>query len=519
MATHLPRKIREFYDSDGEVPIWNGEPNAMPVSRITHPIIMFVTFVGIVLLLWACWVVVFEIIARSGATVGSDVIEHSGAQLFKSFAILLTGSLILGFSWYLRNFFKPAEQNQIYYLLSDQRAQIIKFNPLDPDKSERQYAGRGDMSKPSLQKVGDDRFNVIFFEAPGDFGKVEDEVNKVSKPRKTIVWQGFNDLTETDANDVYEKIKELLKNPVEIENDAYSFSFKVPERWTLNTFNIAPERRDDTVFNLLMGDVVDAHGLLKMPKILDEWNTAVLTKRLDSKLESERGAFPAITIVIEVNKRDGLPESTPEPFKMPDLIGINREINNRMYLQLGLIYQMFICQFRRGYRISQALLDNLTAWENSRKEKVVPEFVITNLNYFKDWETADKRVFDKIVEMAIPRQVSIGLRRELIKRIEQFAASNFPYINQPDGKILLQINPRSSDCEVHGSLESGKKLDSEIALGGKSFKMRQLYGYRSMGKGALHIRFTFFCPHGEKSKIFDDNVKTLESLANTIEWL
>ena len=47
---HLPRKIREFYDSDGEVPIWNGEPNAMPVSRITHPIIMFVTFVGIVLL-------------------------------------------------------------------------------------------------------------------------------------------------------------------------------------------------------------------------------------------------------------------------------------------------------------------------------------------------------------------------------------------------------------------------------------------------------------------------------------
>lgn len=50
---HLPRKIREFYDSDGEVPIWNGEPNAMPVSRITHPIIMFVTFVGIVLLLWA----------------------------------------------------------------------------------------------------------------------------------------------------------------------------------------------------------------------------------------------------------------------------------------------------------------------------------------------------------------------------------------------------------------------------------------------------------------------------------
>ena len=513
----LPSFLERYLDSEGEEEIWWGHPHPYSIAYTTlRPILALLTFIGFGLLIWALFIMFAEVNAQ-GSFSGDAVTTGFFSGLSKSLLTILAALFFFGFRWWLKWRFEGVTEKQVYYIVSDQRVQIIEYNKDDPRKSKRRFWGPGEIHMPSFRNG-----TLLFVETPVDLGKFEDIKQKKypARPRKPVQWSGFIEITEEEATEASAAIEQLLLTKHTIKNDKMGFSFELPPDWTLDTYFIPPERRDDTFFNVLAGGYVEQHSLIKRPKVINKWNTALLTRQHGEKLTPEKGALSELIILIEAAVRPGIPKGVVR-VPPPEKVNIDAEIHNRFFLQQGLSSRMLVTEFRKGYRITQQMLTKLLFMENRKKQRIIPGDVLKNLRYFKDWETSDKKLFKKILQLAIPKRLAANSPGWLKDWIIEHAEVNYPFINA-DGKKKLKINAAAALKEINISMNASFVLKNvDISLPGKPFRFRQIYMYHAFeADGAcLHLRLSFFCLHHDKSKIFEENVKTLEDIANSIKIL
>ncbi len=513
----LPSILERYLDSEGEEEIWWGypHPDAIAFTKL-RPILWLVAFIGVGLLIWALIIVVTEANAQGSFSGGAmaDGVFHG---LRKSLLTIFAALFFFGFYWWLRRRFEGVTEKETYYIVSNQRVQIVDYNRDDPRKSKRRFWGPGEIHMPSFSNG-----TLLFVETPVDLGKVEDikQKKRPPQPRKPVQWNGFIEITEEEAAEASAAIEQLLLTKHTIKNDKMGFSFEHPPDWSLDTYFIPPERRDDTFFNVLAGGYVEQHSLIKRPKVITKWNTALLTRQHGAKLTPEKGALSEMMILIEAAVRPGIPKGIVR-VPPPEKVNIDTQIHNRFFLQQGLGGRMLVTEFRKGYRITQQMLTELLFKENRKKQRIIPAEVLKNLNYFKDWETSDKKLFKKILQLAIPKRLAAKSPGWLKDWIIEHAEVNYPFINV-DGKKKLKINAAAALKEINISMNASFLLKNvDISLPGKPFRFRQIYMYHAFeADGAcLHLRLSFFCLHHDKSKIFEENVKMLDDIANSIKIL
>ena len=510
----IPRKLWDFIDSDNETPLWWGQPNAIPeVQRMLAPLSIFLYALAILCFGWAFWKIISALLIFSASQMDA---ETKRWVLYQSLAFFATGGILLWLRWYFLNNYQADVQNNTYYLVTTQRAQIIQYDPKDPDESQREIVGRGEIRLPSLQPIDNSRFNLYFFEAPDSLGKVTYS-EKDQKPRRPIVWRGFTNLTRQDAEDALKALTQLLETAEKIVNALFRVSFTVPEGWTMHTYNVPSVNRDETVLNLLIADAVDTHSLLKKPKVTPEWNTAVFYKRLDSKWGAEKGFIPGATIVVEFCSRDG--EFTEVvPMKAGDILRGAQEVFNRFLLYEGIIYNSYACQFRRGYRITRRLLAELQKMEDKKGNPLIPDYVIENLTHFADWETNDEKIFDEVLQKAVPGRVGIKFKRDLVHLIKQKSAFRYPLVDNKGGTALY-LNNKLKPLELHGSMQKSGFVDSSIEVAEKKYRLRQYFGYVPRGKKTVTFcRFTYFCSEADKSDLFEKHTGLLKEFVGSIHF-
>ncbi len=508
----IPRKLWDFIDSDNETPLWWGQPNAIPeVQRLVTPLSVFLLTLAILFFGWAFWKIVSALLIFSASELDAEMKQW---VIYQSLAFFATGGTLLWLRWYFLNNYQANVQNNTYYLVTTHRAQIIHYNPKDPDKSQREIVGRGDIRKPSFEEVDNNRYNLYFFEGPASLGKVTYS-EKDQKPRRPIVWKGFTDLTQADAEAAFESLTKLLETSEKISNPLFRVSFSVPEGWSIHTLNVPSVNRDETVLNLLISDAIDIHSLLKNPKITAEWNTAVFYKRLDSKWGAEKGFIPGATIVVEFCNRKG-EISEVVPMKASDILRGEQEILNRFLLYEGMIYDSYACQFRMGYRITRNLISELTKMEDKKGNPLIPEYVIENLSHFADWETNDEKIFNEILQKAIPGRVGIKFKRDLIEMIRQKSFFQYPLVKQKKAKALY-LSKKLTPSELHSSMQKSGFVDSTIEIANKKYQFRQYFGYIPRGeKYSTFCRFTYFCPFADKSDHFEKHTNLLKEFIGSI---
>ncbi len=513
----LPSFLERYLDSEDEEEIWWGHPHSYSIAYTTlRPILALLAFIGFGLLIWALFILIAEVNAQ-GSLSGDAVTTGFFSGLSKSLLTILAALFFFGFRWWLKWRFEDVSEKQVYYIVSDQRVQVIEHNKDDPRKSNRQFWGPGDIRMPSYSNG-----TLHFVETPVDLGKVEN-INQKKRPplpRKPVQWSGFTEITEDEAAEASAAIEQLLLTKHTIKNAKMGFSFELPADWTLDSYFIPPERRDDTVFNVLTGGYMEQHHLIKRPKVINNWNTVILTRQHGEKLTPEKGALSELVILIEAAVRPGIPKGF---VRVPpaENVNLDAEIHNRFFLQQGLGSRMLVTEFRKGYRITQQMLTQLFLMENRNKQRIIPDEILKNLGYFKDWETSDKKLFKKILQLAITKRLPAKSQGWLKDWILEHAEVNYPFIKS-DGKKKLKINAAAALQEVNISMNASFVLKNvDISLPGKPYRFRQIYMYHAFDSdgACLHLRLSFFCHHHDKSKIFDENVKTLEDIANSIKIL
>ncbi len=515
-----PSNLRHFLDSDGEKVRWWAQPYRESVADTTlRPILYLLGFIGFALLIWASYQLITEINAHETLQTGLPVAFR------KSILSFLAALFFLGFMGILHRTFRKEVDNNTYYLITNQRVQIIEYDPDDPPASKRTIIGPGEIREWSTKKVLHDRdWHVMFYEAPADLGKVEDKSNKVTRPRRPVLWGGFMGLTESQVREVDAALEELKNQAQTITNTLLRFSFTRPPEWTAQTFFIPPERRDDALFNVLTCAAYEPHLILKNAKITSDWNTCVLTKRLGAKLDSERGSVPQIVAMVEGALRPEVPEGEPKLLFRPGQSNIDTDILDHYYHYQGLSKVLLICELRQGYCITQSIINEIANMKDRRKQPLFPTEIIRNLTYFRDWFTSDKDVFSRVLELSLPKSGSMSNYRKWLKKwILKKARVTLPVVPAGGGDTegyQLQINSNAKPTEANAKMNRSFKIDNvDIKMfPGNEYRARQIYMYHVFSDNlCLHLRLTFFCSHADKSKLFEENAGMIDDIAASIQ--
>lgn len=279
--------------------LWQGVPLASKTVKVLSPIVHLLKIVSAAFTLFGLFVLVSDIIIPNyqqrltesmfDQSIRTVLLNAFGAIFFFAFSKLLP-----------RNYYN---ETSTVYVITSQRALILGRTEKDPTKFEvKQQWGKGEFR--SVQLKSNTGRDLMFVD---DFLPIDDEEGRKGRMVSSMGFENVEDVK--GAIEAFKQWKKTPEKSSPLDNNGMGYSIKLPADWTVNSAQVNPNHRDNTLMTLIAAEVGGDDGqLMREYKLGKDWNTLLLTKR-DHTKSGGNPRHEYVYMLVESALRKELPET------------------------------------------------------------------------------------------------------------------------------------------------------------------------------------------------------------------